>query len=82
VILKWSWITPVDRLTRGVTDELEIASRAGGVSCEIWIVPLPGGQPLGGTTPVAADVAVVEPLVFFAVTATRSVWPMSATVGV
>jgi hypothetical protein len=46
------------------------------------ITPLPGGHPLGGTIPVAADDAVVDPLVFFAVTVTRSVWPMSPTVGV
>jgi hypothetical protein len=63
-------------------DTFAMSSRAGGVSWVIGMTPLPGGHPLGGTTPVATDVAVVDPLLFRAVTDTRSVWPMSVTVGV
>jgi hypothetical protein len=72
----------VERLTRGVTDASTMNSRAGGLTWEIPIVPLPFGHPNGGTTPVAWDVAAVDPLAFRAVTLTRSVWPTSASEGV
>ena len=73
VIVKRSWIDCVDRVTARLIDALAISSRAGGVSWEIGMAPDPSGHPLGGTTPVAAEVAVVDPLLFRAVTRTRSV---------
>ena len=72
----------VERFTAGLTEAAETSRRAGGVSVPIEITPVPGGQPLGGTTAVAADDADVDPLLLCAVTDTRRVWPMSADVGV
>src|SRR6059036_2692889 len=67
--------------TPGVTVCWSIASRAGGVTSATWIVPVPLGQPVAadapGTTAVGTEVAVVEPALFVAVTATRSVVPAS-----
>jgi hypothetical protein len=82
VTVKWRWIAPVERFTRGATVALEMSSRAGGVRVAIGIAPVPGGHPPGGTTAVAADDADVDPLPLCAVTDTRSVWPTSADVGV
>jgi hypothetical protein len=82
VTVTWSWIEFVERLTAGLTDAAEMVSRAGGVTVPTGIAAFPGGHPLGGTTAVAAEVAVVDPVLLCAVTATRSVWPTSLTVGV
>jgi hypothetical protein len=82
VTLKWRWIAVDERRTRGLIDAAAMLSRAGGVNVPIWIGLSPGGHPLCGTTAVAADVAVVDPLLLCAVTLTRSVCPTSLTVGV
>src|SRR5581483_8175093 len=54
--------------------------RAGGVTSATGTGCVPGGQPPSplATTAVGADVAVVDPLAFVAVTRTRRVWPTSA----
>jgi hypothetical protein len=72
----------VERFTAGETEAAEMSRRAGGVSDEIEITPVPDGHPLGGTTAVGADDADVDPLLLCAVTDTRRVWPTSANVGV
>jgi len=73
VMRRRSWIDCVDRVTARLIDAWAMLSRAGGWSWAIGMTPLPGGHPLGGTTPVAAEVALADPLLFRAVTRTRSV---------
>jgi hypothetical protein len=70
----------VERVTGRTTDPAATTSRAGGASWAIWMVPVPGGQPLGDTIAVGADVALPAPLAFRAVTVTRSVCPTSVSV--
>ena len=63
-----------------------ICRRIGGASRSTSIGPVPVGQPAVPepcvTTAVCADVAVFEPVVFVAVTATRIVLPLSVLVSV
>ena len=63
-----------------------ICRRIGGASRSTSIGPVPVGQPAVPepcvTTAVCADVAVLEPVVFVAVTATRIVFPLSVLVSV
>ena len=67
---------------------LSINSRAGGEMVSTLIGPVPVGQPvLGGAAPdvmtaVCVDVTAFEPLVFVAVTLTRTVLPASAVTSV
>ncbi len=59
-----------------------ISNRRGGATWVTGNVPTPAGHPLGGHQRVCAEVAVVAPEAFRAVTFTRSVWPWSAIVTV
>src|SRR5437764_13553179 len=72
----------VERVRDGAIDACVICRRSGGTSAVTAIGPVADGHPLVGTTAVAADVAVVAPSAFRAVTVTRSVWPTSLAVTV
>src|SRR5262249_56322366 len=65
--------------TDGLTAKRSTDSRAGCEMSPTFAGPFPDGQPVAGgfgvalTTGVGTDVALAEPLAFFAVTRTRSV---------
>ena len=62
----------VDRVRAGERDAPTICIRAGAERLATGIVPVPNGHPLMGTGDVGADVALVAPEVFRAVTVKRS----------
>src|SRR3954453_8169539 len=82
VTLTWRGSVCVERFTDGETEAEVISNRRGGATWVPGNEPTPSGHPLAGTSRVCAEVAVVAPEPFRAVTFTRNVWPWSAIVTV